>query len=273
MPKERLLAWSPGRGLRPAADTPGGLLAADSWLLRDGCVRGIERHAERFARACAETGIVPAGDVREFWDEALAALPREGHWFPRAELGIAGPDPLRLRIRPAPAITSEVRVWVSDGPDPRAWPRRKGPDLPALARLRQEAAGHGAQEALLTSAEGLVLESASSSVLWWQDADLCVPAPALPILSGVTSALIQEHARDSGVRVRLRHPSLADLNGREVWLVNALHGIRPVTAWEGVPLNAGPALRATEWRQWLGGLAEPLPPRNASDDPRMESIT
>ncbi|MEU6353979.1 aminotransferase class IV, partial [Streptomyces sp. NPDC047072] len=45
----------------------------------------------------------------------------------------------------------------------------------------------------------------------------------------------------------------------EVWLVNALHGIRPVTAWTGGPTKAGPATRATKWRGWLDEIMRPLP--------------
>ncbi|GAA2400982.1 aminotransferase class IV [Actinomadura vinacea] len=255
---ERVLAWCPVRGMHSAADEGGGLLAADSWLVRDGRVRGIGRHGERFMNACSETAAVPADQVREFWREALAAVPRHGHWFPRVELGADEPAQLRLRLRPAPPLASQVRVWVSDRPDPRSTPRRKGPDLPALARLRQEAVGHGAQEALLSSVGGLVLEAASSSLLWWEDGTLCLPAPALPTLPGVTTSLIQERARSAGTPVVHRHPTLDDLDGLEVWLVNALHGIRPVTAWTGRALRAGPATRAAEWRRWLDGLGLPL---------------
>jgi hypothetical protein len=49
------------------------------------------------------------------------------------------------------------------------------------------------------------------------------------------------------------------------WLVNALHGIRPVTGWSGTgtgtgrPMRAGPASRAAEWRKWLQDIMEPLP--------------
>jgi hypothetical protein len=61
------------------------LLAADSWLVVDGRVRGVERHWARFAATCHEHGVEP---------DALAALradvedavPSEGRWFPRVEL-------------------------------------------------------------------------------------------------------------------------------------------------------------------------------------------
>jgi branched-subunit amino acid aminotransferase/4-amino-4-deoxychorismate lyase len=145
--------------------------------------------------------------------------------------------------------------------DPRTVPRRKGPDLDVLARLRQRAVAEGADEAVLIAPSGVVLEGIHSSVLWWEDDTLCLPSPQLPVLAGVTVALIQEHAQRTGIRVAHRERTLADLDDREVWLVNALHGIRPVTEWTGgtQPLvRAGRAVRGAEWRQWLEGLAEPL---------------
>jgi branched-subunit amino acid aminotransferase/4-amino-4-deoxychorismate lyase len=149
-------------------------------------------------------------------------------------------------------------VWLGEAPDPRTVPRRKGPDLAVLAGVRREASGHGAQEALLTTRSGLVLEAANSSVLWWEGETLCVPSPSLPVLAGVTTRVIQQRALQSGVDLAHRRRTFPHLEGREVWLVNALHGIRPVTGWTGRAMRAGPAPHAAEWQEWLEQLAEPL---------------
>ncbi len=255
---EGLSTWSPERGLTPSSARSGRLLVADSWLLRDGRVRGFDRHRERFLRGCGECGAPPLEQVVEFWKDMAAALPRTGEWFPRVELA-AGSLELRLRLRHAPARTADVRVWAAGQPDTRTVPRRKGPDLDALARVRGRASGTGADEAVLIAPSGLVLEAANSSLVWWEDETLCTPPPRLPILAGVTMALVQERAANIGVRVAHRERSMAELDGREVWLVNALHGIRPVAAWTGRPMTAGPAVHAPEWREWLEGLMEPLP--------------
>jgi branched-subunit amino acid aminotransferase/4-amino-4-deoxychorismate lyase len=258
---EGLLAWSTGSGLTPCPPADGRLLVADSWLLREGRMRGHERHRERFLRACADcegAGGPPLRRLVEFWQDVTAALPRVGDWFPRVELA-SGSLQLRLLLRPAPPLAQDVRVWATGQPDPRTLPRRKGPDLPALARLRERAVAHGADEAVLVAPTGLVLEAATASLVWWEDDVLCLPPPQLPVLAGVTIGLVQERARQSGVRVAHRERTLAELDGREVWVVNALHGIRPVTAWRGRPMNAGPAVRAPEWRAWLDEMMEPLP--------------
>jgi branched-subunit amino acid aminotransferase/4-amino-4-deoxychorismate lyase len=263
---EGLLTWSPRRGLT-GPDSPGGvptigerLAVADSWLLRDGRVRGLGRHRERFLRACGDSGGPSLRQLVDFWRDMTDALPRTGEWFPRVELGAESRE-LRILLRRAPPLGTGVRVWAAGQLDPRTVPRRKGPDLDVLARLRQRAVAEGADEAVLIAPSGVVLEGIHSSVLWWEDDTLCLPSPQLPVLAGVTVALIQEHAQRTGIRVAHRERTLADLDDREVWLVNALHGIRPVTEWTGgtQPLvRAGRAVRGAEWRQWLEGLAEPL---------------
>lgn len=83
---EGLSAWSPAHGLVPATEPARALLVADSWLVRDGRVRGLERHRERFLRACGEAGGPPLRRLLEFWRDMTEALPRSGEWFPRVEL-------------------------------------------------------------------------------------------------------------------------------------------------------------------------------------------
>jgi branched-subunit amino acid aminotransferase/4-amino-4-deoxychorismate lyase len=140
--------------------------------------------------------------------------------------------------------------------------------------VRERACGAGAQEAVLVAPSGCVLEAATASVLWWEDDTLCLPPPRLPVLPGVTVALVQERARREGIPVAHRERTVAGLESREVWLVNALHGIRPVTEWTGgpsrtastkrapaktVPAKTVPTKRAPEWRTWLDDVMEALP--------------
>ncbi|MCQ9130174.1 aminotransferase class IV [Streptomyces hilarionis] len=258
---EESLAWTPARGLTPRCGDGGGrLLVADSWLVREGRVRGLERHRERFLRACGECSGPPLRRLLEFWRDAAAALPRTGEWFPRVELA-AGSLELRLLLRPAPPLEPDVRVWAAGQPDPRTRPRRKGPDLDALARVRRRASEEGASEAVLVAPSGAVLEAATASVVWWEGDALCLPPPRLPVLPGVTVGLLQERAHRLGIRVVHRERALAELHDREVWLVNALHGIRPVTGWAGGTVGtvgSAPAVRAPEWRRWLESLGEPI---------------
>lgn len=255
----RRLAWSPGTGLREENEHGLPLLAADSWLVADGEVRALDRHRSRFARACAEQGGLDPRTFDGFWADVVAALPRQGDWFPRVEL-VRGERPrLGLLLRPAPARGTRIRVLCWDGPDPRRHPRVKGPDLSALAEVRERAIRSGADDALLTTDDGVLTESTTSALLWWEGDDLCVPPPDLDVLPSVTAGLIVEHARELGVAVRHRRATPSRLDGRETWLVNALHGIRVVTEWVGAPVRAGAGQRAPQWRARLDALRRPLP--------------
>ncbi|MQY06462.1 aminotransferase class IV [Actinomadura macrotermitis] len=242
------LIWKDGFVPGSVPDEPP--LAADSWLVQEGRARGLDRHRARFAGACGT-------DVSAFWTAVLGRLPATGEWFPRVELADTDPPVLALRLRPAPPRGETIGVWVPDTPDPRRHPRRKGPDLDVLGDLRAEARRHGADEALLVTPDGIVLEGATTSLVWWEEDRLCFPEPDLPVLPSVTAGLIRDEALTRGVPVAHGRPRLPDLAGRETWLVNALHGIRPVTAWAGTPFRPGPPHRAAHWRRWWDGLAAP----------------
>ncbi|GAA2215292.1 aminotransferase class IV [Nonomuraea monospora] len=237
------------------------LLVADSWLVADGAVRFLDDHGRRFRAACEAAAL--SGDlVAAMWRAAVAALPRDGVWFPRVELSACGE--LRFRLRTAPARGEPLAVWVRPPGDPRRVPHVKGPDLPTLARLREDARRHGAHEALITAADGRVVEGATTSLLWWEGDTLCVPPSELPALPGVTTARLQRRAAELGIPVIHRRRRPQDLAGRETWLVNALHGIRPVRRWVAPEiLHPGPAEKAPSWQAWLAEQAAPLPSRPA----------
>ncbi|MCX5301698.1 aminotransferase class IV [Streptomyces sp. NBC_00193] len=270
---DRLFALTRYGALRevPATDAPGTLLAADSWLVDDGRVRALDRHRSRFTATCTEAAGVPVALLDTFWTAMAALLPRAaGHWFPRVELETVSPDAspdtalpgghrLLYRLRPAPARSTTARVWGLAVCDPRRTPRHKGPDLGALAEVRSRATAADADEALLVTADGVVLEAANSSLLWWEEDVLCHPPAELPVLPGVTASLLLDRAARTGVTVRPVRRRLSALAGREVWVVNALHGLRPVTAWTGGSLPAGAPLHAAAWQNWLDGMRTALP--------------
>ncbi|WP_158847797.1 aminotransferase class IV [Saccharothrix deserti] len=249
----------------------GSLLVADSWLVLNGAVRSLDRHVVRFTRACLELGAVTPDELHAFWRDAIAVLPRSGAWFPRAEL-IGDPPALRLRIRRAPARGGSVRVWVPDAADHRRSPTRKGPDLLAMGRLRAEAANHQAQEALLRTADGIVVEAATSSILWWEDDVLCSPPEEIPALVGTTAELVKDLARANGIRTDRRARRVEELADREVWLLNALHGIRLVSGWVGCDVPAGRGTRVRQWRERVERLRTPLDPLSATLPCQLEVV-
>jgi branched-subunit amino acid aminotransferase/4-amino-4-deoxychorismate lyase len=243
---DSVLRWNGEQLVAAAADEPGALLVADSWLVDEGYERAAGAHWDRFNASCVEVGADRA-DLRRFHAAAAAALPHEGRWFPRVELTADG---LALRLRRAPAPGREARVLVGPAGDPRTHPRRKGPDLAHLAHLRAQAHEHGADELMLCDDDGALLEGALSSLLWWEDDALCT-TPDEHCLPGVTRALLLARARERGIELRMRAPRPEELAGRETWLTSALHGIRVVTGWVGAPIEAGAGTRAAAWREEL----------------------
>jgi branched-subunit amino acid aminotransferase/4-amino-4-deoxychorismate lyase len=237
------LRWT-GDGFVPCAD-PGDLRIIDSWLVTDGKARAVDAHLRRFGQTCADLYGVRA---EEFARAAVRRIPLAGSWFPRLELTVAGHGgdgdgsadssaggsgsgggsgiELRVWLRAAPALGTSVRLWIPPQPDQRVQPRVKGPDLRYLAGLRDAAVKAGADEALLVSADGYVLEGATTSLLWWRGNTLCAPPSDAAILPSVTRALLLDTAAARGIPVRFELVTPAELRQFPVWAVNALHGIR-----------------------------------------------
>lgn len=253
MDGEQVRYWS-GRELGPVADdTAAPLLAADSWLVADGRVRGLDLHRERFLGSVADAG--GPDDAALFFDAAIAALPRTGEVFPRVELT---PEGLRLRLRPAPALGRSVVLWTSPV-DPRRVPERKGPDIGRLALLRTRAAANGADEAVILDADGAIIDGATSAVLWWLGDSLVVPPAGYHRVRSVTARTVSVLAGALGVDVIEAPTEPESLDGREVWVVNALHGARLATSWVGGPALAAEPGRLDAWRRRLDALRRPLP--------------
>lgn len=248
---------------RAGTDEP--ILAMDSWRLADGGVVRLDLHEARFATACARlraaapadatdaTGArVPLPDavrVAAFLAAVRERLPRDGEWFPRVEVTASGA--LQLRLRPCPPLRTSMTLWATSGV-PQRDPHTKGADLAALTAARERSVAAGADDALLLDGDGLVLEGATTSLLWWRGDQLCaVASPA--VLCSVTRRAL---ARLAGGLTTL-DATLGDLAGVEVWAVNALHGVRGVTAIVGGPPVAPPE-RAADWRDRYEGLRRPV---------------
>lgn len=213
-----LLRWG-GAELVPAAEPDSHPDVVDSWLEHDGYVGSRHLHEGRFA------GSLPGMEVGDFLTAVRRAVPHEGNWFPRVE---AHGQTLYLRVRPAPPLRTRTVLWVPPEPDPRVAPRVKGPDLAVLAELRAQAQEHGADDALLWSADGLVVEGANCAVAWWEGDRLMVPEHPGQ-LSSVTVTATREML--DGVGQRPVTPT--ELRQYPVWAGSALHGWTEVVGWVG----------------------------------------
>jgi branched-subunit amino acid aminotransferase/4-amino-4-deoxychorismate lyase len=253
---DALLRWHTVKQDFMPGEAEGELWLIDSWLVDEGRIRALSAHFARFRAPCMQLAPDLADEIDAFFIAVARNLPTRGRWFPRIELALVNCEPqLRLWLRPAPPRGRTVRLWVAPEPDRRLHPTVKGLDLTYLIRLRQTAIEHGADEAVLLSSSGTLLEGSMSSLLWWQGNTLCAP-PGDSLLPGITRAVLFDLARADGLGT---HQTMSarpeDLAGRETWIVNALHGIRPVVDWGGLSMTTGAPTRAACWNARLDRLA------------------
>lgn len=104
------------------------------------------------------------------------------------------------------------------------------------------AADRGADDALLVAHDGTVLEAPTANV-WWRAGDaLSTPSLELPILAGVTRAVVAELARGAGLTVHEgTFPVERLLSAEEVFLTSSIREVMPVRAVDDTSFGLGPA--------------------------------
>lgn len=251
------LAFERG-GFAPIEAPTGDPLVADSWLVVDGGVVGWATHVDRFVASVAAQG----GDADVAARAAAAvpdAVPASGAWFPRLDWVRDGErDAPVLHLRPAPALGRRVRVRTASH-DPRTTPGIKGPDLAVLGALRAEAHAHGADEAAIV-VDGRVVDGATTAFAWWRDGTLRIPPASRRRVASVTAGQLATLALARGTAVVEEDATPASLVDAEVWAVNALHGVRGVTAWaeaDGTHHPLAAPARADAWHAALERLRRP----------------
>lgn len=238
---------------------PASIEAADSWLVTEGQVLALDLHRTRFMTS------IPRGRYRQldpgaFWGAAIAAIPRTGDWFPRVELRTQLLQPqLLFRLREAPERSRSIVLATHTGRDPRREPRVKGPDLEAMTRLRTSVQKKGAGDAVILTADGFIAEGATTALAWWRGDALAIPDADIARIDSVTLRSVLALATATGVEVVRESAKPEDLDGCEVWALNALHGIRIVTSWIDGPSVAEEPGRLESWRRRLDVLRQPLP--------------
>jgi branched-subunit amino acid aminotransferase/4-amino-4-deoxychorismate lyase len=230
---------------------------ADSWLVSDGRTLALDLHRTRFLSSLARARHEQVDPIA-FWDASIAAIPREGDWFPRVELQAQAAPVLLFRLRDAPPRTHSVVVETHRGPDPRTQPLIKGPDLDALRGVRVGVQPDGADDAVILSADGYVAETSLSAILWWRGGILCTPPSEIARIDSVTARSLLGLATALGVELLEEAVTPSELDGTEVWTLNSLHGARIITRWIGGPATAEKPGRLALWRDRLTALAHPI---------------
>ena len=221
------------------------VLAADSFVLDEGDIVGFPRHKERFFAAVVDAGVDDTDAFDDYVERCVVWFPREGRWFPRLDLVTNGTQRwFRYHHRLAPAQQVSAKLAVAEA-DTRRVPWRKGPDLERMAELRASVSHH-ADEALIRSPDGVIVEGAYSAIVVI-DSDagqFCLTPSKYPRIDSITEQIVTECVRDDHFEVIKRAHTLNELEGKEVWVLSALHGIRVATE-----IANGPALEVNRDRR------------------------
>ena len=252
------------------------LLLADSFRVRVSPatgraeVRGFSRHLDRFQQGVARVASELMPRLPGFVQHCRAEIDRAGACFPRFEVTIprSSMSPqLALSIRPLPQLTGTVTMRTVSLPD-LSFPDLKGPNIARFRALNTELGA----EALRLDASGHVVEGATTSVFWWSNEDgqpRTVSSPAhhgLDRVASVTEGLLTDIAQmQPGVTLSSDRVAPAALRQHEVWAVNALHGIRLVTAIDGEPTRPAARERWQRWQDLLDRTWEPVCPEHPRD--------
>ncbi|WP_427868742.1 aminotransferase class IV [Leucobacter luti] len=252
------------------------LLVADSFRVRVRVRGGIaearapEAHLRRFARgvraATAHRGAAQRpGELDAFLADAMRRIADFGAGFPRLELWAASktstgaaqdPARLALSLRPLPQLGTEIRLRTTTLAAPEH-ADVKGPNIAEYAALNREL---GAETLLLDPRTARVREGATTSIILWEG-DRAFVSDAPDRVASVTEALLAQAENEPPPPAQLTRERLT-APGAEVWAVNALHGIRPVTSIDGVPTAAPDPARLAAFRAILDGAWRPIAPQH-----------
>ena len=211
-------------------------------------------------RATAGYGLIETMRVREgripFLDRHLARLVRsvEALGLPRPSQDVAalvtpfagtGDAVLRVEVYDGRAAVTVRELPPLDPPavitasEPHVPYPHKTTERDRFADAAREAVVAEADDALLLTHEGWVAEGTVWSVFWWDGAGLHTPEVSLEILPGIGRARVLELARGEEIR-----SARAALEGKSLFLVNAVRGVLAIASLDGVPVPAD--VRTTE---------------------------
>lgn len=209
----------------------------------------LDEHVERLARSAKHlgwTGVPAPGHLKAWAREAAFQFRQVSLGLGRLRITVAwtrsGPPVTSVLVVPyepprgaAAAWVTRVRLsWGLPFPMPKSGSRL----LYDLAE--SEARRAGAEEGLLVDPQGAALEGARSNLFLVREGELVTPPLSSGVLPGVARGKVIELAKDAGIAVREAVIAPGSLReGDELFLTNALWGVRPVAALNGSPLPPG----------------------------------
>jgi branched-subunit amino acid aminotransferase/4-amino-4-deoxychorismate lyase len=210
----------------------------ETMRVRGGRVPFLERHLARLDRSLTVLGLPrPSRDVAAL----VTPFAATGDAVLRVEVcdGRA-----TVTVRELPALEPPAVITASEPHEP--YPHKTtGRDAFADAAIEAEVAE--ADDALLLTHEGSVAEGTVWTVFWWDGKVLRTPALELGILSGIGRGRVLELVGKRGAEGR---HARAALDGKSLFLTNAVRGIVPIASLDGIPVPADPRTADLARRFW-----------------------
>ncbi len=224
-------------------------------MLAHGRVHGLDAHLERLAQSCRalDLPVLPA----DIWRAAVLAVADaltnggvetgalklvlsrgvEGAAVPTGWVyGSPAPDASRVRAEGV-SIALLDRGYRHDLSVTSPWLLTGAKTLSAAVHraAHREALRRGADDAVLVSSDGFLLEGASSSILLRRGTHIVTPSVELGILAGTTQADLFQWAEQSGFTTGYELLTPEDLAVSDAaWLVSSVRGAVPIRAVDGV---------------------------------------
>jgi branched-subunit amino acid aminotransferase/4-amino-4-deoxychorismate lyase len=203
----------------------------------------LDRHLARFGRSAERVGL-PGPDAREC--ERLAQLvigasPEKDlalrlYWTGRALVATAAEIDPGLEAQRERGLRLVTVTWSTG-----ALASAKSTSYAENMVAQDGAVAAGADDALLVSSDGTVLEAPTANVFWREGDTLFAPSLDLPILAGVTRGLLLEIAKQETVEGVFPLGRL--LEADEVFLCASVREVMPVASVDGRAFGIGPAAR------------------------------
>jgi len=215
----------------------------------DGRAFLLDAHVDRLARSAGQVRL-PAPDAAECARLAALVVDAAGardlslrfYWTGTTLAATAAEIDPELEGRRARGLTLAAVRWSTG-----ALAAAKSTSYAENMAAQDTAAERGADDALLVAHDGTVLEAPTANV-WWREGDrLLTPSLELPILAGVTRAVILELAPDAGYAVGEGvFPLDRLLVAEEVFLTSSIREVMPVAAVDDRRFELGPAARSLQ---------------------------
>ena len=189
-------------------------------------------HLRRLAGSCRALGVPLPGD-----------LPTPSGGRDRVHRLVVGLDGLQVGERPVGDV-HPVSLALAREPH-RPYPH-KTTARAQFDRALEEARTVGAEDAVMVNEGGFVTECTIWTLFWWEGDRICTPALMLGILPGVARARIALLAGD----LAERRVGVGEVEGRSLFVANAVRGVVPVRSFQGRPVPQDPGtsrLSASFW--------------------------